>query len=238
MVNLMQFMKTLIKPYTKSLLKQNTPYIIICIIFVLLSIIGPFLVFNKFTENSQNLQKIEEEIKVLNARKTLLESIPAQSMNNPDQDIRILNSLIPDAEDYFSIIESLDALSQASGFEITSYTISTKNLVPDKLPLLITGVGDGEAFINFLKVYNFAGNRLITLDRVEYKPTPKESTYALSINFYHKGDATNKPGEVNKNVNYQASFKRLNELKEKINISFTKEDSQIIESYPVKSNPF
>lgn len=231
-------MKTIIKPYTRSLLKQNLPYIVICAIFAVLTIIGPFLVVNKFTENTQNLKKLEEEVKVLTERKVLLGALPDQSSSDSEQDVRILNSLIPDAEDYFSIIQSLDMLSQESGFEITSYTITTKNILPDKLPLLITGEGDGEAFINFLKVYNFAGNRLITLDRVEYKPTSKESTYALSVNFYHKGDSTSKSSEISKNVNYQSSLKRLNELKEKINIVYKQEDSQVIESYPVKANPF
>lgn len=231
-------MKTRINPYIFSLLRQNAPYLAICLIFFVLAILSPFFIFQKFADNNKRLALLRSDILSTTSDKRAISTLASQSESNIQLDIQLLNSLIPDSEDYFSIISSLDELSNKTNFKILSYSISSASLEQsDKLPLQIAGIGNIQAFINFLKTYNFGGNRLITLDKIEFKPKEGENVYNLSVTFYHKSIGT-KAQKVPDLLTLQKSLKRLNELKDKVGIIYKQEEAPSNDSYPVKSNPF
>ena len=234
-------MKTTIKPYTKSLLNQNLPYIAISLFFVVLACIGPFFMVNKINDNEDKEKKLESDIDTLKTKKVLLDTLSNQSSNTLTQNLLILNTLIPDSEDYFSIIDTLEKLSGLTNFHIISYTIniSAINASSEKLPIEIVGLGDTQAFISFLNKYNFGGNRLITLDKVEFKPSTGESTYRLNMNFYHSKSTQSQ--KITTTLDYQKSFEKLEKFKKQINIQIPQgisQSNQLDTSYPTKSNPF
>ena len=115
---------------------------------------------------------------------TLMNSAVPQS-EKLDEDVKFLNTLIPDVEDYFSVIYALEQLSKKTNFVITSYSVNVKASTTDKLRINVTGVGDSESLIHFLKDYNFDGGRLITSDKVQLDPNFSGSII-INLTFYNK----------------------------------------------------
>ncbi|MCL4375008.1 hypothetical protein M1523_04075 [Patescibacteria group bacterium] len=98
---------------------------------------------------------------------------------------RVLGMLIPDSEDYYSIINALETISLQSGFVITNYTIDAGALSQEKVTLKVEGVGDSQAFTEFLQSYQFGSGRLITNEKVEFV-TAGLTSMKLSLNFYNQ----------------------------------------------------
>ena len=96
-----------------------------------------------------------------------------------------MNKLIPDNEDFFSVISAIERLSKETNFVINQYTINLSESTPEKLSLAVTGDGNSETFLKLLENYNFVGGRLITLNTFDFNN--KGVQYSLNFNFYHKG---------------------------------------------------
>jgi hypothetical protein len=101
--------------------------------------------------------------------------------------------------------------------------------------LTISGSGDQESFLNFLKEYNYIGGRLITIDRINFN----ERSFAkmeLGINFYSgKGSSA-----AQKNLELATKDKEyIRKLQEKVQVNM-KSDNEIESdtSYSLKENPF
>lgn len=229
-------MKTKIKPFIKRLLKENIYYIVGNIfIFVLIVI----TIKNGLTEIANYKSKIAtlkaENVDLMN-KITLMNSAVPDS-EKLDEDVKFLNGLIPDVEDYFSVIYSLEQLSKKTSFIITSYSVNVKASTTDKLKINVTGVGDSQSLINFLKDYNFSGGRLITSDKVQLDPNFSGSII-INLTFYNKKTtASNKLEMSVKN----STYKELEDLKNKVNFNFDGTDAANRTNaldYPKKSNPF
>mgnify|MGYP001572513715 FL=1 len=153
-----------------------------------------------------------------------------------DGDIKLLNTLIPNAEDYFSIIYALEKLSQKSNFIITNYVVNVGASTSEKLRVSITGVGDSQSFVDFLKEYNFSGGRLITSDKIQLDPSFSGSII-IDLTFYNKKTVVSNKLEMSPNSNI---YKELETLKAKVDFNFV--DNQATDTpsldYPKKSNPF
>ena len=145
-------------------------------------------------------------------------------------------ALIPNIEDYFSIIYALEKLSLNSNFIINSYTVSIGKSTSQKLKLSVTGMGDSESFINFLKNYNFAGGRLITSDKIQLDPNFVGSI-KIDLTFYTKKVTANQNLESNPD---EKVFNELETLKNKVNFAFDVDTASSAPdfNYPRKSNPF
>lgn len=228
-------MKNKIKPFIKRLIKENIYYIIGNIFIFILIIITIKI---GVTESVNYKTKIDflklENTELMNKVTLMNSSIPVSE--KLDEDVKFLNTLIPDTEDYFSIIYALENLSQKSNFAITNYTVNVGASTSEKLKIRVTGIGDSKSFIDFLKDYNFSGGRLITSDKVELDPNFSGSII-IDLTFYNKKTvAANKLGKSpNSNV-----FKELESLKVKVNFSFDNNSGSSSPSldYPRKSNPF
>jgi len=144
------------------------------------------------------------------------------------------SKLIPEKEDFFSIINSLETLSKNSGFIITTYTINNSSLSQKNLSLKVAGYGDIKSFTRLLKIYSFASGRLITMNTLKYAGQ-NQVKLTLTFTFYHQ--KTNQEKETNiLTSNIDKKFLRSVKNKIMINLKENNEDESF--SYPTKTNPF
>lgn len=228
-------MKTKIKPYFLRLLKENSLYLLSLVLLFFILIF--FLTGNlpKIVLNQQKIETLTNEIKELKAKSSLINSLTT----NPtelDEEIKFINNLIPGEEDYFSIIYALEQLSLKTGFIITSYTVNMKTSNANKLQLTITGAGDKETFMKFLKDYNFGGGRLITSDKIELTPELSGMT-KINLAFYNKDVSKEKTAIIDRTGKF---LSELTALKNKVQFSFKESspEASVDYNYPRKTNPF
>lgn len=228
-------MKYRIKPFLRRLLKENV-YYLICNIFIFSLIVITIKI--GITNNANYEKKISSlkiELDQLQNKVTLMHTtIPSSEKLNEDVDF--LNKLIPNIEDYFSVIYALEKLSQKSNFIITSYTVAVVNSTSEKLRLNVSGMGDSQTFIDFLKSYNFGGGRLITSDKIQLDPD-FFGTIKIDLTFYTKSVSTSQNLELPPD---DKVFKELESLKSKVNFVFESNvaTSEPDYNYPRKQNPF
>lgn len=228
-------MKNKIKPFIQNLIKKNIFYIIGNVFIFVLIIITIKIGLTENLNYGKKISDLDTELKTLQNKVTLMNTtIP--SSDKLDDDLNFLNTLIPNVQDYFTIIYALDKLSQRTGFIITEYSINVQNSTREKLRLEVNGTGDSQSFINFLKDYNFGGDRLITSDKIQIDPNFLGSI-KIDLTFYAKSVSTDKKSGVTRDYKF---FEELETLKSKVNFSFdsNSELSNPDLDYPRKSNPF
>lgn len=177
-------MKTKINYYTIKLIKNNLVFIIILFFSILLTGYISYSFYQEYTKNNDLVEQTKLEIQNLQKRKNNLENLVSANYLEVKDFNYMLNQLIPSAEDYFSIIISLDKLSQQTGFIINNYVIKLDNSSANMLTLGVDGSGDINSFLKFLEDYNFSSGRLITMNNFDFNN--KGVQYHLSLNFYNK----------------------------------------------------
>lgn len=228
-------MKLKISPYIKYLLKENVIYIVITFILLILILIVPSIVINTYSLNNEKIKSLEDELQEINSKKNALSFLSNTSSINIDEYYNIVSSLIPEAENYFTIIYTLNNLAELTNFNITSYSLNLKESTKNKLSIDVTGVGNQSEFLNFLREYNLGGGRLITAEEITLN-SEEFSGITLKINFYNQKASLLQKGTIN----YKDVLTKIDNLKSKIKFNFqseTKEDP-VIEDYPTKANPF
>lgn len=225
-----------IKPYLFQLIKENIYYIIFCLTFIFIIVFLTQTSIGKISVLDEKYQETKNEVDNLQTRFDLLNT-NTPSKEELDQDIKLLNGLIPDTEDYFSIIYALDELSRDTGFIITSYTVNMRGSTDNQLKLSINGTGDTDKFLNFLKSYNFSGGRLITSDKIELN-AKTSGQIKIDLTFYNKKiDANYQNMSINKKV-----LEDITSLKSKVSFDFgeisASSEAGTNLSYPTKNNPF
>jgi len=223
--------------YYSILIKENIVYILTNIVLII--VIGFILIsfFEKSLENKNKIDQLENEINLLTLKKNNLRLF-AQNSFNIEKAIKILNYLVPNEEDYFSILYALENLSKKTGFQITSYAVNLSEKNPNRLRLTISGVGNIDTFFNFLKEYNFGGKRLITSDNLSLSSEQK-SGYKIDLIFYNKQVADQKNLSTS-DINDLNFFKKINDLLAKTDfiLKESSEEAILNTNYPRKENPF
>ncbi len=170
---------------------------------------------------------LRNQIDIFNKNKELVQA---------DLDIYndLLLSIIPNKEDYFTIILALEKLSLDTGFIIDKYTILLNETTSNKLALSVEGTGDPAAFLKFLQQYQYEGGRLITNEKMEFS-TANVGQTKLSLNFYNKPLQQTeqkidpiKPQDINV----------IKEIQEKVAIQYTDTAAEEDLNYETKVNPF
>lgn len=228
-------MKNKIKPFIQRLIKENIFYIVGNIFIFILIIITIRIGLTERSSYNKKIAVLKTELSQLQNKVTLMNTtIP--SSDKLDEDLNFLNTLIPNIEDYFSIIYTLEKLSQKSNFIITGYVVNVEKSTAEKLKLSVTGIGESQFFINFLKNYNFGGGRLVTSDKIKIDPNFFGSI-KIDLTFYSKNVLTGKNLEMAAD---EKIFKELETLKSKVNFSFDSngETNNPDLNYPKKTNPF
>lgn len=209
-------------------------YLFLIALLVIFTIGSALVVPTIYIKNNQKLAQLQADIKDLRLKKTILDSSIAGNPENVEEGVKIMNKLIPEAEDYFSIIAALEELSTKTSFIITSYDVNVKNSGTNKLSLNVAGIGDQQSFINFLQQYNLQGQRLITIENISLGKD-EIGGFNLALNFY-----TQKASQVpNTGLNYAAALKKIEEIKKKVIFTLSETQEGItVEDYSKKSNPF
>lgn len=227
-------MKIRLKPYHKYAIRVNFPYLIILVVLLISTLTIPSFMLSKYFGNQKRIGELKQELSQLDFKKSILSSNLEPDSSSLEEDVKIIKSLIPDFENYFSIIFALDELSKKTNFIISSYTVNLKDSTEERLSLSIQGIGDQDSFLNFLKQYNFGGGRLITAEKIEFNNDNLRGT-TLALNFYNK----KVNNTTDKNVDFKKTIEKLAVLKEKVNYAIQPEQIENPnEDYPKKSNPF
>ncbi len=224
-----------IKPYLLRLIKENIAYIIANILFFVLILLVVYISIGKANDIDSQNSVLNQDITQLQNRYNLLNTVVPPTAEL-DSDIAMLNQLIPNNEDYFSIIYTLDNLSKETGFIINSYTINLDQSTANKLDLTITGSGDTSSFVKFLEDYNYQGGRFITSDQIKLDPQVSQDI-SINLTFYNQNvnlDYSQVP-----DINGQ-TMAQVEALKSKINFSLKQASSEsaVNYNYKTKSNPF
>ncbi len=199
-------------------------------IFILLCVFAVQGYVSASDEKNQLEQEVDDlrkQVEVFNSNKALVQS-DLDSFNN------ILLSIIPNKEDYFTIILAMEKLSAGTGFTIDKYTIQLDDSTKDKLSISISGTGDANAFLKFLQQYKFQGGRLITNEKMQFS-TSNEGDTKLSLNFYNKQIVNNEQKIepiTRKDVNL------LRDIQQKVDVEFTNINQSENLDYKTKENPF
>ncbi|MBI5127123.1 hypothetical protein HZA76_01565 [Candidatus Roizmanbacteria bacterium] len=227
-------MKLKIKPYLLRLLRENAVYLFGLIFLFLLIIVIIKTGFDRIAATNSRIKTLNNDIGRLQSKAAFFQNT-LPSTEKLDEDVKLLNKLIPNIEDYFSIIYSLETLSQKTGFVITGYSVNIGKSSPNKLKLSVTGVGDTNSFMKFLDEYNFEGGRLITSDKIELNPQLTGSI-RIDLTFYSKTTSTG-VGEITQD---KKTFQELEAIKEKVNFEFSEAspEGDFDLTYPRKTNPF
>ncbi len=209
-----------------------------CIILLVLFIL--FIPFNmaKINENIAKIDSLQQNTHDLQKQISSLNVLSSSTQNLKDV-AAFLNTLIPDSEDYFSIIYTLDNLSRETGFTIVGYSIDLSRLTKGQLQLVITGVGSRDSFLKFLKDYNYNGGRFITSDKIELS---QQTAGQFKVNTTFYSQKLN-PSTINTITLSPVSLQQLTDLQQKVTFALKESNTATAEgttdfTYARKTNPF
>lgn len=139
--------------------------------------------FSMNTYNEVQLAKDDLDTKKTEASYITLAEELAQSKVNGYNDL--LRLLIPESEDYFSIIASLERMSIRTGLKITRYNLNLPTAGQEKFTLTIVGTVQIDELPRFLNTYKFGTRRLVTIENIQVTNQP-ENNVRFTMNFYSK----------------------------------------------------
>lgn len=227
-------MKTFRNRSEEILFKTHFLYFLADFILFLAIIFTITFGIKKAIENKEKIESLKEEIKTLSEKQNNFYVMRNANLDF-EKTLKIFNQLIPEEEDYFSIIYALETLSQKTGFQITSYAVNLSESSPGRLRLLVSGTGSTDSFLNFLKEYNFGGKRLITSNNLSL--SLQQSEFKIELSFYSK----KKVAVESSSFLIPPTFpKEVEKIMAKTEFIF-KESSQEASfnlNYPRKQNPF
>jgi len=226
--------------YYRKLVIENIVYIIALLIYVFIFLYLGLIYSHQYWQMEQRINELKKENAILKDKKQIIENYHLSKKNELDQFDNLLMRLIPTREDFFSIIASLETLSQETGFQIVGYRVNFNQPRKESFSIIVSGEGDKDKFIKFLTSYNFSGERLITIDKISFS---KKKTYHYQINltFYSA------PAKINSRFGLRLisdqDYQFLKTLKDKLSFVLVtgqtegeKNNEEI--DYPANPNPF
>lgn len=97
----------------------------------------------------------------------------------------LLRRLIPEREDYFAIIASLESLSIYTGIDVSRYSIELPPQGSSKYSLSILGTIPVELLPVFLENYQYGTGRLVTVESMSYRDAA-ENNVRIQLNMYNR----------------------------------------------------
>ncbi len=222
--------------YTLRLIKDNALYLLAYILIPLVFIFSVLFFYNQYTKNAASINSLNSDNKGL---KTKIDFIQYKgTLITSGMDINHLNQvfsqLVPDREDYFSILIGLSNLSTQSNFLITNYTVNIDRALPNRISISVEGQGDSTTFLNFLRNYNFGSGRLITIGKIEYSVETLSGSKII-VNFY-SGKAETVPED--QIVFSPKDQQLLADIATKVQIQLAAPSEASQAAYPTKALPF
>ena len=136
----------------------------------------------------QERSKLEGEISYFNLTKKLA-SDKVENFNN------ILLQLIPEQEDYFLLIASIERFSQRTGLKVDTYSVDVPEEGSDKFTMTIAGSFAPSQLNRFLDNYQYGTGRLVTIENMTLnesntKDRGQIDDVRMTINFYSRKVST------------------------------------------------
>ncbi len=224
-------MKYNINPFLISLIKKNFLFFLVFLIFIVINIFLININQSRIVELKNKNTALEKDLDIYQKKLLIIQNLSSNE-EKLDKFVKLLNNLIPDQENYFSIIYALENLSVKTGFNIVSYTLNVNLSNPEKIKITVSGLGSTQDFLKFLNEYNFAGGRLITSDSIELNNDSNE-LYKINLTFYNKKVVLTENFETNQLK--EDVFKILNDIEKKVSLNIDFEDEKLLD-YPKKQN--
>ncbi len=224
-------MKYKINPFLISLIKKNFLIFFVFFIFILINIFLININQSRIKELKNENTALEKDLDIYQKKLLIIQNLSSNE-EKLNKFVKLLNNLIPDQEDYFSIIYALENLSVKTGFNIVGYTVNVNLSSPEKLKITVSGLGSTKDFLKFLNEYNFAGGRLITSDSIELN-NDSNDLYKINLTFYNKKVILTE--NFQKNQLKEDLFEKLNELEKKVSLNIIFEEEKLLD-YPKKQN--
>ncbi len=208
--------------------------LILPVIFIIL--IGLIVLTTKnLLRTQQDVDSVHSDIDKLQKKLSVIETNKSLTASQIENYNKLLTQLVPNEEDYFSILFALEELSNKTGFSISKYTINLSLASPEKLQVTVNGDGDADAFFKFLQNYQFGGGRLVTNESIGYT-SEKVGQINLALNFYSKKTDTTSQ-ELPQLTTNQIELMQEIQNKTSIIVKDSNEDLSVID-YKTKENPF
>jgi hypothetical protein len=219
----------------KRILYDQKAFFISLGVFVLLFFIV-LIIYAKFNSQKKEVDLMSNEVVMLKNRYDTLKYNKSLTEDQIKEYNKLLASLVPETEDYFSIIYAIEEISKESHFSITDYTIDVSSTTKEKLTLSVAGQGDTDAFLSFLQEYQYAGGRLATIDKIQYGGITAGNT-RIALNFYSKRFTFNESVQVPQ-LNKE-EIEKLEAIRKKVKFQFSSSGYQSIKTdYRMKNDPF
>lgn len=219
----------------KRILKdQWTLFVSLGIFILLLGVV--FIFYLRFNTQKKEVDLMNGEVQMLKNRFDTLKYNKSLTADQIVEYNKLLASLVPETEDFFSIIYALEEISSVSKFDITDYTINVGETSNERLTLTVTGKGDSESFLTFLQEYQFAGGRLATSDKIQYGGANSGNTL-VALTFYSKRFTFDESVQVPQLSSEDIA--KLETIKQKIKFQFSSSAYQSVSTdYLQKKDPF
>lgn len=175
----------------------NTVILVFTGLFLILFAVFTFFAVTT-TQNIEDARKdrdrIEGEISYFNL---------AQKLANDQVDVYndALLQLIPEQEDYFLLIASIERFSQRTGIKIKTYSIALAGKGSEKYTLTISGTFSPNQLKQFLNTYQYGTGRLVTIESMSlaHSTSPSgqpQDDIQLTMNFYSRKVTTSSINRV------------------------------------------
>ena len=203
-----------INPYLKHLFKENLIYFVGAMFFIAIFLYFNIIVLRSIKEEKKQIETLREEVENLKMKKKQLSSMDYLNEADIVRFKLILTQLVPNTEDFFSILYALETLSQQTGVEILNYTLQFNKKRRAEIPIVVTLLGDQDSFMKLLKDYNFKSGRLITMSSFNFNGI-KTSQLKLTFTFYNDSLRRNNIGE---NFISKKDYEFLKKISKKITV--------------------
>lgn len=207
------------------------------VVFIVILFITLFSYNNLKILTEKNI-KLNEEVTILkNRRDNILVNLKTLNENGKFEDYnQVLGMLVPENEDFFSIIYTLQKLSQESGLIIDEYAVALGRSNAEKTSITIAYINDQTSFMKFLDLYQFSGGRLVSIPKIAWK-SDSTGKAKIILNFYTKAFVP-----LNEQI-FKISKVEQNRIKDilfKIKLNTTTPDAtpEADVQYETKDNPF
>lgn len=217
----------------RILIDQRSLFISFGVFLVLFFVVLIF--YGRFNEQKKEVDLMNSEVVLLKNRYDTLKYNKSLTEDQIKDYNKLLAQLVPETEDFFSIIYALEEISKVSNFLITDYTIDVSNTDSERLTLTAQGKGNSEDFLAFLQEYQFAGGRLATSDKIQYGGALEGST-RIALNFYSKRYTIKESVQVPKL--FREELATLETIKQKVKFQIGSVGDTISTDYQIKNNPF
>ena len=217
----------------RILIDQRSLFISFGVFLVLFFLVLFF--YGRFNEQKKEVDLMNSEVVLLKNRYDTLKYNKSLTEDQIKEYNKLLAQLVPETEDFFSIIYALEEISKVSHFLITDYTIDVNNTNSERLTLTAQGKGNSEDFLAFLQEYQFAGGRLATSDNIQYGGSLEGST-RITLNFYSKRYTIKESVQVPKL--FKEELATLETIKQKVKFQIGSVGDTTNTDYQVKNNPF